>query len=127
MTLMAPRLLLRVQLHVVIGAKRRSILVNVELVTTSRNYAAFLISVVDRLLDCARDRKIYFVTSTPVAPFFLLNMPLRIGPHTHAHGRERFLDEYMRTKIIVRQHITVAIKSAATKYLEGVFNSMPNT
>jgi hypothetical protein len=66
-----------------------------QLVTNSRNYAAFLISVVDRLVATSPDRKIYFYTSTPVAPFFLLNMPLQIRTNLSLHGRQRFLDEYM--------------------------------
>ncbi len=67
------------------------------LVTNSRNYAAFLIAVVQRLLkDKQADHtRIYFYTSTPVAPLFLMNMPLEVRPGLNVHGQLRFIDEYM--------------------------------
>jgi hypothetical protein len=66
-----------------------------ELVTNSRNYAAFLISAVTGILKSAPSQTVYFYTSTPVAPFFLLNCPFQTRSGWGVHGLERFLNEYM--------------------------------
>ena len=69
-----------------------------KLVTNSRNYTAFLISVVNALASIDSGRRVHFYTSTPVSPFTLLNWPqeYRIGNEkVPSHGVQDFMNEYM--------------------------------